>query len=848
MKRVFAVCAVLSFGAVGAISAYELSPELRADVTELVLSVEQSPTAAENAVERMAVLWRWANAVSKQGGFVPKNISLAAMYVPNQTPGTSVSGRYLAAIDPWIRHLSMLDKDAGALGGVSVEHGVHPAASWQTIRVHYRVGSRGVREGGGLIVSRHALGGYLAPQIDDPADDHYVSISSSREGLRFETDEAPVWGPYGGFRGAVGFPVYRVRGGDLVEGDTLTLVYGDRSGGGRGFHVPAYSNDAIALPLHVDPGDGEFYELPPATFAVVGAEAAGVHGFAPSIVAAGERFEVALRTEDRYYNRASGRIPSYEVRLNGERIGRIPGTEALRSFPVELSSAGVYRISFRSDDGSIEGVANPIWVRSSPRQRIYWGETHGHCGFAEGHGTPEGYFEFARDDASLDFITLSEHDIWLTDGKWKALNDASFRFHREGELLVYPGYEWSAQRQRGGHHNVLYRRPGYDRVDVQQAPNLTDLYRRLREKGYEADTLIIPHAHQAGDWRLSDLDMESLIEIMSSHGTFEWFGQRYLENGFRVGFVGASDNHLGHPGYAPAHPASPVRRSNIFQFGGLAGVFASERTTDAVFDALRARSAYATTGSQRIILDARLNGSQMGTSVPAAEERRIEGRAIGTAPLRAVELVKNGEVIDRVDLVSGPGGQGETAEVVLGFFSESWVDFRDNPRGHRTWKGSITVENASLRSARLLGTTDPTIDVAQPDGNRVSFNVATRGSRRTIALEVEGLSDSTQFVVELEATREMGTAPIQRRRPQRFEASSLTLPAPRAGEPQRQVFHDGAYRDIVTLDLSSAPVLDTEFSFTDRGGPDDYYYVRVEQLDGHRAWSSPWWIDGEPPR
>jgi hypothetical protein len=59
MKRAFAVGALLSFGCVAATRAYELTPELRADVAELVLSVEQSPTAAENAVERMAVLWRW---------------------------------------------------------------------------------------------------------------------------------------------------------------------------------------------------------------------------------------------------------------------------------------------------------------------------------------------------------------------------------------------------------------------------------------------------------------------------------------------------------------------------------------------------------------------------------------------------------------------------------------------------------------------------------------------------------------------------------------------------------------------------------------------------------------------
>ena len=92
------------------------------------------------------------------------------------------------------------------------------------------------------------------------------------------------------------------------------------------------------------------------------------------------------------------------------------------------------------------------------------------------------------------------------------------------------------------------------------------------------DVLIIPHAHQAGDWRLGDLPMERLIEIMSGHGTFEWFGNKYLENGWRVGFIGASDDHLGHPGYsAGMQRRGGGRRSNIFQFGGLAGVWAPER-------------------------------------------------------------------------------------------------------------------------------------------------------------------------------------------------------------------------------------------------------------------------------
>ncbi len=44
--------------------------------------------------------------------------------------------------------------------------------------------------------------------------------------------------------------------------------------------------------------------------------------------------------------------------------------------------------------------------------------------------------------------------------------------------------------------------------------------------------------------------------------------------------------------------------------------------------------------------------------------------------------------------------------------------------------------------------------------------------------------------------------------------------------------------------------LDYDFSYTDEEKPHDgdYYYVRVKQLDGDMAQSSPWWVGGIPPR
>ena len=845
MKRILALLCAVSV-ATPAI-AYDLDRDLRRRVKALVVAVEETPTTADTAVERMAVLLEWANAASLEGAFVPKNLTLAGVYVPHPRPGTEISPRYVAEIDTWVRHLASLDDDPDAFGThPRVEPAVVEATSWQTMSVEWTVGSLGVAEGGGILASRHIMGGYAPIQRDDPGADNYVTVTSSNPAIRFANDQASVTGPYGGFRAAQQFPVFRLVGGSLREGDTLTITYGDRSGGSRGFGIGSFTNTAIALPLLVDPGDGSFYELPLATYEVIGTKAAGVHGFAPSIVATGESFHISLRTEDGHYNRATGTIPAYEMFRNGEKVGDIPAGEAIREIPIRLDEEGVYRFSFRSADGTIAGDANPVWVQSAPAHRLYWGETHGHCGFAEGQGTPRGYFDFALQDARLDFVTLSEHDIWLTDGKWRTLNEVAREYHEEGRLAVFPGYEWSAPRERGGHHNVFFRGPGFERVPVQEAWDLTKLYRGLRAKHDTDDVLIIPHAHQAGDWRLSDLDMETLIEVMSSHGTFEWFGQRYLDNGYRVGFVGASDDHIGHPGYAPGHPANGRRRSNIFQFGGLAAAWAAEHSTDDIFDALKARHAYGTTGAQRIILDATLNDGRMGRELPMAQRRTIEGRAIGTGPIRKIDLIKNGEVLSSWDLEREADEQTEQ-EVVVGFHSESWVAFRDNPRGHITWRGTITVENGTLLEARHLGTPSTSADRLTRAGNTVTFDVATRGARRSVALEIADTSPGTRLHFELDETREMGTAPAQRRTPDTFAARSFSLALPHGDDVQEEELRTGIYRDRVVIERAGLPD-DVAFSFTDSGNPDDAYYLRVEQLDGHLAWSSPWWVGGETPR
>jgi hypothetical protein len=162
------------------------------------------------------------------------------------------------------------------------------------------------------------------------------------------------------------------------------------------------------------------------------------------------------------------------------------------------------------------------WAQQTSARRVYWGESHGRCGFAEGQGTPEAYFRFGRDDAQLDFLTHSEHDIWVDDSEWQTFIDSVDECPKKGEFVATLGYESTAVTVRGGHHNVFFRdTKDRSRVPNQTAPYLTQLFHRIAAENAKDDVLIIPHVHMPGEYRLSDPHMETLVDIMPGHSHLE---------------------------------------------------------------------------------------------------------------------------------------------------------------------------------------------------------------------------------------------------------------------------------------------------------------------------------------
>ncbi len=820
-----------------------LSSDLRQRVEQLKADVERTATVASNIRERALTLWDWGNAFALDGRYVPVNLTTVLARAGGRSTPT-IAGR----VDAFVRELTLLDEEADAIGALTATLGPFQVRSMATVQQTYTVGSRAIEAGGGLAITRHFMADYGPLQTTDPSGDHYLSIASSNRGVRFEAITVPFSGMHGGFRGALPVPFFQVAQGRLVPGDTVTVTYGGRSGGGGGLLMPTLSTDRMPFPLYLRlDATGDLLSLPIQPIRLVGGALHGVRGFGPSVLRPGESFDLSIRARDQFFNRATGPSPEWRVEANGVAIGEVPaGDEAIQLLRnIRFNDEGVQRITIRSADGVIVGEANPILV-SSAAQRVFWGDTHGHSGFAEGIGTPDRFMTWAKDDARLDFVTHSEHDIWTDDFEWEVLRNNVAKYSEDGRFVAFLGYEWTTRNLSGGHHNVLFRTPqGRDRVATQFYPTLSELYFGLRKNHDPKDVVVIPHAHQAGNYRLGDPKLQPLVEIMSQHGTFEWFGRMYLSHGQQVGFTAASDNHLSQPGY------TAPKGAGLSQRGGLGAVLADEVTADALFDAMKQLKAYATTG-ERIILDVDLNGTGMGQRAEFSESRRIKGRVVGTAPISTVTVVKNGEVFWHKDYLTRESESfGSEDVVVVSFASQSVPMHRgDNPRGWRPWRGTLEVTGARLLSADptdFFNFDVQTMKVDSENPNKIEFSTNTRGDLSSIRMTLAGASAATRVQLSLDEATEFGGAPPLYRPLATLPASTVVLSL---GEMERGVVSKAlpfdVYEDTVTLRHQIRKGdLDVSFSVTDTSRiQGDYYYVRVTQADDSSAWSSPIWVGG----
>src|ERR1041384_1168263 len=545
------------------------------------------------------------------------------------------------------------------------------AGSHQELTLVYTAGTFGIDATGMVKISWRTTSDMSKPQFDKPQAENFTTVEASN-GAKLE-----VWFDRLNIRPWGNTLLIRVGRGYLRAGDTLTIRFGDRRQGSPGWRLQTNVEKNVELRTSVDAfATYEFCELKHPAFDLVAGPAASWKAIVPSLAVAGEPFRLAIAAEDARGNPTADAAQTFAFAASqplrglpdtikikkGEAPRVIEGLVAEIEGDVELRLMG---------DGAEGARANPLRVVRHAPQRRYWGDLHGQSGETIGMGSAEDYFGYARDKAFIDIVGHQGNDFQITDAFWTKLNDLTAEFDQPGKFVCLPGYEWSGNTGMGGDRNVFYRREGRpirrsSHILVQGATSSDAIYTAdaLFRALEGEDAIVIAHVggRYADVKYAHDGRLERAVEVHSTWGTFEWLLHDAFEKGFRVGVVCHSDDHKGRPG------ATTPGASTFGAIGGLSCYLMPELTRDALFEALRVRRHYGTTGT-RLFLDLRgtfsedvtsfsedpklgpakefkLREAAMGDIIrPGSTPMRLGVEAIGTAPLERIDVLHGKHVV-----------------------------------------------------------------------------------------------------------------------------------------------------------------------------------------------------------
>jgi hypothetical protein len=717
------------------------------------------------------------------------------------------------------------------------------AGSFAELTLVYTAGTFGIDDTGMMKISWRTTSDMSKPQFEEPQTANYTTVEASN-GAKLD-----VWFDRLNIRPFANTLLIRVGRGYLRAGDTLTIRLGDRRYGSPGFRLQTNVEKRVELKTSVDAfATYEFCELPeqPA-FELVPGPGASWKAIWPSLVVAGEAFRLAIVAEDAWGNPTDNAAAVLQL-LASRPLRGLPKHLTINSGEgprviADLVAAGAGEIDLRlMANGAEVARANPLRVVNSTSLRRYWGDLHGQSGETIGMGSAEDYFRYARDAAFIDIVGHQGNDFQITDAFWKRLNELTAAFDRPGQFVCLPGYEWSGNTGMGGDRNIFYRREGRP---IRRSSHILVEGQTSSEAIYTADELLraldgedaVVIAHVGG--RYADLRnahngrLERSVEIHSSWGTFEWLLHDAFEMGFRVGVVCHSDDHKGRPG------ATRPGASTFGAVGGLTCYFMPELTRDALFEALRKRRHYGTTGPRILIelkasFDREVTGfsddpklgpteeqvvreAMMGDIIrPGASTMRLYVEVIGTAPVERVDVLHGMRVVNTIRPFTA-ADLGRRVRVL-------WQGAEYRGRGRETiWQGTLTLSGNRFARFAAVNFLNPERKVVETaPGTILAWSSVTTGNLAGIDL---WLDEERRGSLKVETNVVCGSIDLAR-----LDDDIVSFDGGGLGR-RLSIYRlpEGDWDRSLTV----------EHIATFSEGADLPVYIRVTQGDGNQAWTSP---------
>lgn len=514
-----------------------------------------------------------------------------------------------------------------------------------------------VQPGGGFLFQRHGfLLGHRVQDYNPPGRDYVTVESNTAARLRLIVNSLNQ-------SHRPSFAQVIVTDGALAPGDHFTLRIGDRRQGGAGSEV----YDATTLGRFVfavdRTGAGTYRTLAcsPATVRITAEPHADLlRVLGPSVVAPDEPFALHLIAFDRHRNVCDRYRGTVTLSCPNGSSDVLPPTVSFTAreqgilviTDVRLTSPGLYRFTATDEETGLQALSNPTLCEAAPMRRLYWGELHCH---SWGDTTlslmsepnfkvhPARRHEQARQVGRLDFCSPGPMSAPNDEDRpevWQAHQEAYRANDEPGTYVPFLAYE--AHPGKGGDRNVVFY--AQEATHLPMKASMDDV---MAAYGARDDVLL--EAHIGGgppNWTAYPTEEAPLLEVTSGHGAFEWVLQRALRHGYHPAVIGSSDVHLptlGAPMSAHCFRGRFNHELNIrdtaFGSGQVAGVYAPSCEREAIWQAIKERRTFATTGA-RIILDVSANGEPAGSLVTSSGDVDLRIVAHGCAPIERMDLIR----------------------------------------------------------------------------------------------------------------------------------------------------------------------------------------------------------------
>ena len=162
-------------------------------------------------------------------------------------------------------------------------------------------------------------------------------------------------------------------------------------------------------------------------------------------------------------------------------------------------------------------------------------------------------------------------------------------------------------------------------------------------------------------------------------------------------------------------------------------IYAAELTREGLWEALKARRCYGTTG-QRILLDVTADGKPMGAAYQASQPPEISVKVVGTAPIERVDIFRGLEQIYTFP---------KTIKRAEDRVRVAWSGQRIRARNRLVrWDGTLEIDRGQILEAEGYAFDSPAEGIEAVTERAVSWTSVTTGDADGVILRFNAPPDT----------------------------------------------------------------------------------------------------------